>query len=66
MWQPLTVNSWENGEKRGIEKGELKEKKETALSMAGEGMDVKMIARLVKVSESDVKKWIDENLCAVK
>ena len=59
MWQPLTVNSWENGEKRGIEKGELKEKKETALSMAEEGMDVKMIARLVKVSESDVKKWID-------
>ena len=66
MWQPLTVNSWENGEKRGIEKGELKEKKETALSMAEEGMDVKMISRLVKVSESDVKKWIDENLCAVK
>ena len=66
MWQPLTVNSWENGEKRGIEKGELKEKKETALSMAEEGMDVNMIARLVKVSESDVKKWIDENLCAVK
>lgn len=66
MWQPLTVNSWENGEKRGIEKGELKEKKETALSMAEEGMNVKMIARLVKVSESDVKKWIDENLCAVK
>ena len=66
MWQPLTVNSWENGEKRGIEKGELKEKKKTALSMAEEGMDVKMIARLVKVSESDVKKWIDENLCAVK
>ena len=66
MWQPLTVNSWENGEKRGIEKGELKAKKETALSMAEEGMNVKMIARLVKVSESDVKKWIDENLCAVK
>ena len=66
MWQPLTVNSWENGEKRGIEKGELRAKKETALSMAEEGMDVKMIARLVKVSESDVKKWIDENLCAVK
>ena len=66
MWQLLTVNSWENGEKRGIEKGELKAKKETALSMAEEGMNVKMIVRLVKVSESDVKKWIDENLCAVK
>ena len=50
----------------GMESGELKKAKETALSMAEEGMDVKMIARLVKVSESDVKKWIDENLCAVK
>ena len=37
-----------------------------ALSMAEEGMDVKMIARLVKVSEKDVQKWIDENLCTMK
>ena len=29
----------ESGEKRGIEKGELKAKRETALSMAEEGMD---------------------------
>ena len=49
----------ESGEKRG----ELKKAKETALSMAEEGMDVKMIARLVKVSEKDVQKWIDETLC---
>ena len=40
--------------------------KETALSMAEEGMDVKMIARLVKVSEKDVQKWIDETLCVTK
>ena len=52
----------ENGEKRG----ELKAKKETALSMAKEGMNVKTIARLVKVSENDVQKWIDENLCVMK
>lgn len=56
----------ENGEKRGIEKGELKKAKETALSMAEEGMDVKTIARLVKISEKDVQKWIDENLCTMK
>ena len=55
-----------SGEKRGIEKGELKAKRETALSMAEEGMDVKTIARLVKVSEKDVQKWIDENLCTMK
>ena len=56
----------ESGEKRGIEKGELKAKRETALSMAEEGMDVKTIARLVKVSEKDIQKWIDEHLCTMK
>ena len=56
----------ESGENRGIEKGELKKAKETALSMAEEGMDVKMIARLVKVNEKDVQKWIDESLCVMK
>ena len=56
----------ESGEKRGIEKGELKKAQETALSMAEEGMDVKTIARLVKISEKDVQKWIDENLCTMK
>ena len=56
----------ESGEKRGIEKGELKKAKETALSMAEEGMDVKMIARLVKVNEKEVQKWIDESLCLMK
>ena len=56
----------ESGEKRGIEKGELKKAKETALSMAEEGMDVKTIASLVKISEKDVQKWIDENLCTMK
>ena len=47
----------ESGEKRG----ELKKAKETALSMVEEGMDVKLIARLVKVSEKDVQKWILED-----
>ena len=56
----------ESGEKRGIEKGELKAKKETALSMAEEGLNVKTMARLVKVSEKDVQKWIDETLCVTK
>ena len=56
----------ESGEKRGIEKGELKAKKETAFSMAEEGMNVKTMARLVKVSEKDVQKWIDETLCVTK
>ena len=52
----------ENGEKRG----ELKAKKETALSMAEEGMDIKKIARLVNASEKDVKQWIDAKLYSKK
>ena len=50
----------------GMESGELKKAKETALSMAEEGMDVKKIARLVKVSEDDIQKWIDETLCVTE
>ena len=50
----------------GMESGELKVKKEIALSMAEEGMDVKKIARLVKVSEDDIQKWIDEDMCVAK
>lgn len=50
----------------GMENGELKKAKETVLSMAEDGMDVKKIARLVKVSEKDVEKWIDENLCTTE
>ena len=34
--------------------------------MAEDGMDVERIARLIKVSEDDVLKWIDENFCVVK
>ena len=50
----------------GMESGELKKAKETALSMSEEDMDVKKIARLVKVSEDDIQKWIDENMCVAK
>ena len=47
---------YSEGMESGEKCGELKAKKETALSMVEEGMDVKQIARLVKVSEKDVKK----------
>ena len=33
---------------------------------AEDGMDVERIARLIKVSEDDVRKWIDEKFCVVK
>ena len=52
----------ESGEKRG----ELKAKKETILSLAEMGTPVNKIAKAVNLSEKDVQKWIDENLCAMK
>ena len=56
----------ESGEKRGIEMGELKAKKETILSLAEMGIPVDKIAKAVNLSEKDVQKWIDENLCTMK
>ena len=52
----------ESGEKRG----ELKAKKEAILSLAEMGIPVNQIAKAVNLSEKDVQKWIDENLCIMK
>ena len=52
----------ESGEKRG----ELKAKKETALSLAEMGLPVEKIAKAVNHNVNEVQKWIDENLCATK
>ena len=57
---------YSEGMESGEKCGELKKAKEIALSMAEEGMDVKMIARLVKVNEKEFQKWIDESLCVMK
>ena len=52
----------ESGEKRG----ELKAKKETALSLAEMGLPVEKIAKAVSHNVKDVQKWIDETLCVTK
>ena len=52
----------ESGEKRG----ELKAKKETALSLAEMGLPVEKIAKAVNHNVKDVQKWIDETLCVTK
>ena len=57
---------YSEGMESGEKCGKLKKAKEIALSMAEEGMDVKMIARLVKVIEKEVQIWIDESLCVMK
>lgn len=50
----------------GMESGELKAKKETALSLAEMGLSVEKIAKAVNHDVNEVQKWIDENLCAIK
>ena len=49
-----------------MESGELKAKKETALSLAEMGLPVEKIAKAVNHNVNEVQKWIDENLCAIK
>ena len=52
----------ESGEKRG----ELKAKKETALSLAEMGLPVEKISKAVNHNVNEVQKWIDENMCVAK
>ena len=46
----------------GIESGELKKAKASALSMAADGMKVDKIAHYLNVSVQMVQKWIDESM----
>ena len=50
----------------GMESGELKAKKETALSLAEMGLSVEKIAKAVNHIVNEVQNCIDENLCAIK
>ena len=54
------------GEETGLRHGELKKARETALSMAEDGMEIERIARLLKVSEDDVRNWTEENRLLLK
>ena len=46
--------------------GELKARKETAMLLVEDGMDISRIARLMKVTEQDIHEWIDESMCIAK
>lgn len=60
--EKLCSEAREDGEERGIAKGELKAKKEAALSMAEDGINIERIARLIKVDVNDVQRWLQETL----
>ena len=50
----------EKGIEEGIEKGELRKAKDTALSMALDGMKIDKIAQYLKVNPKLVQEWIGE------
>ncbi len=47
--------------RKGVEIGEMKKAKETALTLAGMGLPAEQIAKAVKVSVSLVKQWLEGN-----
>ena len=52
----------EEGIEKGIEKGELKKAKDTALSMALDGMKIDKIAQYLKINPKLVQEWIGETV----
>ena len=50
------------GIEKGIEKGELRKAKDTALSMALDGMKIDKIAQYLKVNPKLVQEWIGETV----
>lgn len=57
---------YSEGIEKGIESGELKKAKTSALSMAADGMKVDKIAYYLNVSAQMVQKWIDEGMSVAK
>lgn len=55
---------YRDGESRGIEKGELKKARETALNLADMGFSVEQIAKAVKTSILSVQEWLAERSSA--
>ena len=51
---------YNEGVERGEQSGELKAKKETAISLAEMGMPVEQIAKAVKIAVEIVQNWIEE------
>lgn len=56
---------YSEGIESGIEAGKLEKARETALSMAADGMKVDKIAHYLDVSVNAVQSWIDESMSVV-
>lgn len=52
---------YNDGKEEGREEGEIKAKKEMALSMTERGMSLEAISQITKVSEDMIQKWLRES-----
>ena len=62
IWKNLSLTWHNQGIEKGIEKGELRKAKDTALSMALDGMKIDKIAQYLKVNPKLVQEWIGETV----
>lgn len=53
-------------EQQAMERGELKAKKEAALSLAGIGLTIEQIAQALKENVTTIQEWLSENLASSK
>ena len=56
---------YSEGIERGERRGELRKAKDTALSMAADGMEVEKIAYYLKVNTETIEEWLEESLSVV-
>ena len=57
-WQSSMRTSREKGRAEGIASGELKKAQEVASALAEKGMPVEEIAKIVRMEEKVVQKWL--------
>ena len=60
--EKLYHEGMERGEKLGMERGEMKTKKEAAISFAKMGMSIEQIAQGLKENVSLIQEWIAEGM----
>lgn len=56
---------YSEGIERGERRGELRKAKDTALSMAADGMEVEKIVYYLKVNTETIEEWLEESLSVV-
>ena len=59
-WQSSMRTSLEKGRIEGRKEGEVQKAHDVAEALLEEGMEIEKIAEILKISPTDVQKWISE------